>query len=98
MKKHVEGQSPFDTNALFSAMRKAQRNYGRDGIAATALSAIDIALWDLKAKLLEQTAVQCAGADAGWCVLSMDRGDLRRTPTSSFVDNLGDGRAKEFRA
>ncbi|HEX4154902.1 MAG TPA: enolase C-terminal domain-like protein [Acidobacteriaceae bacterium] len=52
MKKHVEGQSPFDTNALFSAMRKAQRNYGRDGIAATALSAIDIALWDLKAKLM----------------------------------------------
>ena len=52
MEKHVEGQSPFDTNALFSTMRKAQRNYGRDGIAATALSAIDIALWDLKAKLL----------------------------------------------
>ncbi|HKD77100.1 MAG TPA: enolase C-terminal domain-like protein, partial [Ktedonobacterales bacterium] len=54
MRKHVEGQSPFDTNALFSAVRKAQRNYGRDGIAATALSAIDIALWDLKAKLLGQ--------------------------------------------
>ncbi|HXS12567.1 MAG TPA: enolase C-terminal domain-like protein [Acidobacteriaceae bacterium] len=52
MKKQVEGHSPFDTNALFSAMRKAQRNYGRDGIAATALSAIDVALWDLKAKLL----------------------------------------------
>jgi len=54
MQKHVEGESPFDTNALFSAVRKAQRNYGRDGIAATALSAIDIALWDLKAKLLGQ--------------------------------------------
>jgi len=52
MKRHVEGKNPFDTNALFSTMRKAQRNYGRDGIAATALSAIDIALWDLKAKLL----------------------------------------------
>lgn len=52
MKEHVEGKSPFDTNALFSSMRKAQRNYGREGIAATALSAIDIALWDLKAKLL----------------------------------------------
>lgn len=52
MKSHVEGESPFDTNALFSAIRKSQRNYGRDGIAAAALSAIDIALWDLKAKLL----------------------------------------------
>ena len=46
MKEHVEGRSPFETNALFSSMRKAQRNYGRDGIAATALSAIDIAIWD----------------------------------------------------
>src|SRR5215469_11468528 len=54
MEKHARGESPFDTNALFAAMRKAQRNYGRDGIAATALSAIDIALWDLKAKLLNQ--------------------------------------------
>jgi L-alanine-DL-glutamate epimerase-like enolase superfamily enzyme len=52
MKEHVEGRSPFDTNALFSSMRQAQRNYGRDGIAATALSAVDIALWDVKAKLL----------------------------------------------
>lgn len=52
MEKHVRGRDPFDTNALLSAMRKAQRNYGRDGIAATALSAIDIALWDLKAKLM----------------------------------------------
>jgi L-alanine-DL-glutamate epimerase-like enolase superfamily enzyme len=52
MQKHVVGQNAFDTNAIFSAIRKAQRNYGRDGIAATALSAIDVALWDLKAKLL----------------------------------------------
>ena len=61
MKKHVEGASPFDTNALFSAMRKAQRNYGRDGIAATALSAIDIALWDLKAKLLGKPLCRVLG-------------------------------------
>jgi L-alanine-DL-glutamate epimerase-like enolase superfamily enzyme len=52
MEKHVAGRSPWDTNALFSAMRKAQRNYGREGVAATALSAVDIALWDLKAKLM----------------------------------------------
>src|SRR4051812_21402145 len=43
------GQDPMDTNALFGAMRRAQRNYGREGIGATALSAVDIALWDLKA-------------------------------------------------
>ena len=61
MKDHVHGRSPFDTNGLFSSMRKAQRNYGRDGIAATALSAIDIALWDLKAKLLDQPLCSVLG-------------------------------------
>jgi len=61
MKKHVEGQSPFETNALFSSMRKAQRNYGREGIAATSLSAIDIALWDLKAKLCGQPLCSVLG-------------------------------------
>lgn len=54
MEKHVRGRDPFETNALFGEMRRSQRNYGRDGIAATALSAIDIALWDLKAKLMER--------------------------------------------
>jgi L-alanine-DL-glutamate epimerase-like enolase superfamily enzyme len=61
MQKHVEGQSPLDTNAIFSAIRKAQRNYGRDGIAATALSAIDVALWDLKAKLAGKPLCELLG-------------------------------------
>lgn len=50
--KYCVGQGPLDSNALFVAMRSSQRNYGSEGIAATALSAVDIALWDLKAKLL----------------------------------------------
>ena len=54
LQEHAVGRSALDTNACFASMRKAQRNYGREGIAATALSAIDMALWDLKAKLLGQ--------------------------------------------
>jgi L-alanine-DL-glutamate epimerase-like enolase superfamily enzyme len=34
-------------------MLHAVRNLGREGLAATAISAVDAALWDLKAKLLE---------------------------------------------
>ena len=33
-------------------MSRAVRNIGRGGVAATAISAVDIALWDLKARLL----------------------------------------------
>ena len=35
------------------ALWRSVRNLGRSGLAATAISAIDIALWDLKAKLLD---------------------------------------------
>jgi L-alanine-DL-glutamate epimerase-like enolase superfamily enzyme len=34
-------------------MQRAVRNMGRQGLAATAISAVDTALWDLKAKLLD---------------------------------------------
>jgi L-alanine-DL-glutamate epimerase-like enolase superfamily enzyme len=35
-------------------MARQVRNIGRPGVAATAISAVDIALWDLKARLLSQ--------------------------------------------
>ena len=59
--KHCLNQNPLDINALFAAMRTSQRNYGAEGIGATALSAIDIALWDLKAKLLNQPLASLLG-------------------------------------
>jgi L-alanine-DL-glutamate epimerase-like enolase superfamily enzyme len=48
----VEGTSALDTAAASSAMNRAVRNLGREGIASIAISAADIALWDLKARLL----------------------------------------------
>jgi L-alanine-DL-glutamate epimerase-like enolase superfamily enzyme len=43
----------FDIAGLGAALWRSVRNLGRSGLAATAISAIDIALWDLKAKLLD---------------------------------------------
>jgi L-alanine-DL-glutamate epimerase-like enolase superfamily enzyme len=34
-------------------MARAVRNIGRAGVAATAISGVDVGLWDLKARLLE---------------------------------------------
>jgi L-alanine-DL-glutamate epimerase-like enolase superfamily enzyme len=48
----VTGRSAFDVPGAAEAMARAVRNIGRGGIAATAISAVDIALWDLKARLL----------------------------------------------
>ena len=48
----VTGRSAMDVPAAAEAMARAVRNIGRPGIAATAISAVDMALWDLKARLL----------------------------------------------
>jgi L-alanine-DL-glutamate epimerase-like enolase superfamily enzyme len=47
----VLGRDALDLAAMSEAMRRQVRNIGRGGLAATAISAVDIALWDLAAKL-----------------------------------------------
>ncbi len=58
----VRGRSAMDVPAAWIAMARAVRNMGRAGIAASAIAAIDTALWDLKAKLLEVPLVTLLGA------------------------------------
>jgi L-alanine-DL-glutamate epimerase-like enolase superfamily enzyme len=48
----VSGQDAMNIPSCWQAMRDAVRNVGRSGIAATAISAVDVALWDLKGRLL----------------------------------------------
>jgi L-alanine-DL-glutamate epimerase-like enolase superfamily enzyme len=48
----VTGRDAFDIAGATEAMMRQVRNPGGPGIAATAISAVDIALWDLKARLL----------------------------------------------
>jgi L-alanine-DL-glutamate epimerase-like enolase superfamily enzyme len=45
-------RSAADVPAAFAAMVREVRNIGRAGVASTAVSATDTALWDLKARLL----------------------------------------------
>jgi L-alanine-DL-glutamate epimerase-like enolase superfamily enzyme len=51
----------FDIAGIGGALWRSVRNLGRSGLAATAISAIDIALWDLKAKLLDVSLVSLLG-------------------------------------
>lgn len=55
-------QNACDIGALWLRMQQQVRNLGRSGLAATAISAIDCALWDLKAKLLDVPLVRLLGA------------------------------------
>jgi L-alanine-DL-glutamate epimerase-like enolase superfamily enzyme len=48
----VEGADALSPPAAWGEMQRAIRNAGRPGVGAMAVSAVDVALWDLKAKLL----------------------------------------------
>jgi L-alanine-DL-glutamate epimerase-like enolase superfamily enzyme len=48
----IEGSDAFAVDAGWEAMRRACRNLGTRGLVGQAISAVDIAWWDLKARLL----------------------------------------------
>ncbi len=61
----VLGRAAMDIAGTWATMVAAVRNVGLPGLAATAISAVDIALWDLKARLLDLPLVTLLGAARG---------------------------------
>jgi L-alanine-DL-glutamate epimerase-like enolase superfamily enzyme len=62
LRAEVIGRDAMDTGGAFVAMARSVRNLGREGIASMAMSAVDVALWDLKARLLGVSLVDLFGA------------------------------------
>jgi L-alanine-DL-glutamate epimerase-like enolase superfamily enzyme len=58
----LEGIDVFDLSRAWTAMTVALRNNGRPGVASAALSAVDTALWDVKARLLDLPLVTLLGS------------------------------------
>jgi L-alanine-DL-glutamate epimerase-like enolase superfamily enzyme len=59
--ERLKGEDAFSLPRLRETMVGAVRNLGWRGVAANAISAVDIALWDLKAKLLELPLCELLG-------------------------------------
>ncbi|MBA2251336.1 MAG: mandelate racemase [Nitrospirales bacterium] len=57
----VLGRDAMAVPGAWNAMVRAIREVGRPGIASTAISAVDVALWDLKARLLGLPLVSLLG-------------------------------------
>jgi L-alanine-DL-glutamate epimerase-like enolase superfamily enzyme len=57
----VGGADAFTTGAIWQKMLSRCRNLGRPGVAMMAVSAIDVALWDLKARLLGVPVIAVLG-------------------------------------
>ena len=58
----VKGQDVMAPVSSWNAMISRTRNLGRSGVVSMAISAVDIALWDLKARLLNLPLVTLLGA------------------------------------
>jgi L-alanine-DL-glutamate epimerase-like enolase superfamily enzyme len=77
----IEETGAFELGAAHGAMRHALRNTGEQGAGGMALSAVDVALWDLKAKLLGIPVASLLGrvhdavpiyGSGGFCSYSLD--------------------------
>jgi len=58
----VTGRDAMDVPGCWGAMVHQIRNLGRPGICSMAIAAVDVALWDLKARLLDLSLVTLLGA------------------------------------
>lgn len=57
----VLGASPFDVEILWEKMFRSTLNFGRKGVCIEAISAVDIALWDLIGKAVGQPVYNLLG-------------------------------------
>ena len=59
----IVGEDPLDTSVLWDRMYNWTRDQGMKGVTISALSAIDIALWDIKGRALGLPVYKLLGGD-----------------------------------
>lgn len=61
LSRFVEGQDPRNIELMWDQMFRSTLNYGRKGLPIQALSAVDLALWDLLGKLRQEPVYMLLG-------------------------------------
>ncbi len=61
LKPILVGENPFDCEFLWQYMYRRTMAFGRRGVAMVAISAVDIAVWDLIGKVLNQPVFRLLG-------------------------------------
>jgi len=84
----VQGRDALDVTGAWDAMVAAIRNLGRPGISSMAIAAVDNALWDLKARLLDVPLVRLLGA-ARDAIPVYGSGGFTSYTTSRLEEQLG---------
>ncbi|MEV7649038.1 mandelate racemase/muconate lactonizing enzyme family protein [Arthrobacter sp. NPDC089319] len=91
------GEDPSDIARLWTKMVWAGASVGRSGLSTQAIAAIDIALWDLKAKRAKlplakllgahRDSVQCYNTSGGYLSMSID--EIRDNAKASLERGIG---------
>jgi L-alanine-DL-glutamate epimerase-like enolase superfamily enzyme len=84
----VCGRDAMAPQAAWEAMVEAIRNLGRPGISSMAIAAVDLALWDLKARLLDLPLCRLLGM-AGDRVPVYGSGGFTAYPLERLAEQLG---------
>ena len=95
--KLIAGRNAFDIPAAHGEMVRQIRNLGRPGIAAMAISAVDNAMWDLKAKLLGKSLLDLLGAATDRAPV-YGSGGFTSYSEAQLSEQLGGWAAEGFRA
>lgn len=93
----VRGTDALDPPAAYRAMARAIRNAGRPGAGGMALSAVDVALWDLKARLLGLPLATLLGR-AHAAIPAYGSGGFCSYSEAQLRDQLGGWAAEGFAA
>lgn len=90
-------QNVMHIPAIVHGLKKAIRNQGMAGISMMAISAVDVALWDLKAKLLDLPLFVLLGKRRDGMLL-YGSGGFTSYSNLQLKDQLGDWAGQGFRA
>ncbi|MFI5660362.1 mandelate racemase/muconate lactonizing enzyme family protein [Streptomyces sp. NPDC051684] len=81
------GEDPSDIGRLWTKLVWAGASVGRSGVATQAIAAIDIALWDLKAKRAALPLAKLLGAHRDSVQTYNTSGGFLHTPTEQVLEN-----------
>lgn len=81
------GQPASDVESLYEAMQWHVHYVGRGGIASFAISAVDIALWDIRGKASGRSLVAMAGGESDRCKAYAGGIDLN-FPLPKLLDSI----------
>ena len=89
--EHVIGKDPIETLAIYDAIYHSSFYHGRRGLLINAMSAVDIALYDLAGKQLGKPVWQLLGGarqPGARPYVTLYPGDTRGEPTGVILDKM----------